>query len=79
MMFSRIESRNDNLLSRCKYAFGRNNEAIQDGMKAVEKNSNSINGHEVLGNAFYASGLFEKALVQFHRAFRQAKSNCDFF
>ena len=60
-----------NIIFRCFYAFGLHSEAISDAKKAVERKADSLVAREALGMALYADGLFEKALVEFHKVFRQ--------
>ena len=55
--------------------FGLNCEAIADAKKAVGVNCDSVSAREALGKALYAAGWFEKALVEFHRIFRQVVDN----
>ena len=49
---------------------GRNKEAVEDAMRAAERNANSLAAKEALGKALYSNGQFEMALVEFHRANR---------
>ena len=49
---------------------GRNKEAVEDAMRAAERDVNSIAAKEALGKALYSDGKFELALVEFHRANR---------
>ena len=56
--------------SRCYNSLGRNKEAVEDAMRAAERDVNSIAAKEALGKALYSDGKFELALVEFHRANR---------
>ena len=55
---------------RCNHYLGRNNEAIEDARLAVERQADSVVAKETLGKALYSAGQFEKALVEFHKAYR---------
>ena len=63
-----------NIIFRCFYAFGLHSEAIEDAKKAVERKADSLAAREALGMTLYADGLFEKALVEFHKVFRQVSN-----
>ena len=49
---------------------GRNKEAIADARLAVERQPDSVAAKDTLGKALYSAGQFEKALVEFHKAYR---------
>ena len=57
-------------LSRCFIVLGRNEESVDDALKAVEINNESFQAREALGRAFYSAGCLEHALLQFYKANR---------
>ena len=55
---------------RCYFTLGRNDEAVLDAVEASRINPDNSAAKEALAIALYASGDFERALIQFHRVYR---------
>ena len=49
---------------------GQNKALVSDARLAVKSQPDSVAAKDTLGKALYSSGQFEKALVEFHKAYR---------